>query len=133
VQLQDLFPPLRQLCIFLTSSLSPLSSLPALHFLSSRLCVTAFAFEMPAPHFQEKGDTSLDAKELPAQYDIDDDAEVVDDVSGLLINGYTKRDQKDMNRMGKKQELMRNFRRLSAFSFTVMLTATWEYLLMYAN
>jgi hypothetical protein len=88
---------------------------------------------MPAPHLQEKGDTSLDAKELPAQYDIDDDAEVVDDVSGLLINGYTKRDQKDMNRMGKKQELMRNFRRLSAFSFTVMLTATWEYLLMYAN
>ena len=75
----------------------------------------------------------MDTKELPAQYDIDDDAEVVDEISGQLIDGYTKRDQKDMNRMGKKQELMRNFRRVSAFSFTVMLTATWEYLLMYAN
>jgi hypothetical protein len=88
---------------------------------------------MSAPHLQEKGDASLDTKELPAQYDIDDDAEVVDEISGQLIDGYTKRDQKDMNRMGKKQELMRNFRRVSAFSFTVMLTATWEYLLMYAN
>jgi len=32
--------------------------------------------------------------------------------------------------MGKQQELMRNFRRVSSFSFTVMLTATWEYLLI---
>ncbi|KAJ7821642.1 amino acid permease-domain-containing protein [Mycena leptocephala] len=35
-----------------------------------------------------------------------------------------------MRRMGKQQELMRNFRRVSSFSFTVMLTATWEYLLI---
>lgn len=85
---------------------------------------------MSSPHLQEKADPSLDTKELSAQYEIDDDGEVLDDVSGQRIDGYTKRDQKDMNRMGKKQELMRNFRRLSAFSFTVMLTATWEYLLM---
>ena len=61
--------------------------------------------------------------------DIDDDG----DPHIPYIEGYTKSDRKDMRRMGKTQELMRNFRRLSAFSFTVMLTATWEYLLMYGN
>jgi choline transport protein len=35
-----------------------------------------------------------------------------------------------MQRLGKRQELLRNFRPLSALSFTVLLQATWEYLLM---
>ncbi|KAH8895963.1 amino acid transporter [Thozetella sp. PMI_491] len=48
----------------------------------------------------------------------------------VTADGSTKSDYKDMHRMGKKQELVRNFRRLSALSFTVMLTATWEYLLI---
>lgn len=78
---------------------------------------------------QPKADASLETKELPLQHhsDINDDG----DLQTPYIEGYTKSDRKDMRRMGKTQELMRNFRRLSAFSFTVMLTATWEYLLMY--
>ena len=86
---------------------------------------------MSSPDLQPKADASLETKELPLQRcgEIDDDG----DPQIPYIEGYTKSDRKDMRRMGKTQELMRNFRRLSAFSFTVMLTATWEYLLMYAN
>jgi hypothetical protein len=86
---------------------------------------------MPALDPQPKADASLETKELPAQHhgDGDDDG----DAQTEYIEGYSKSDRKDMRRMGKKQELMRNFRRLSAFSFTVMLTATWEYLLMYVR
>lgn len=89
--------------------------------------------KMSTPALQSKEDASLETKELPLQHhgdiDIDDDA----DPRTPYIDGYTKSDRKDMRRMGKTQELMRNFRRLSAFSFTVMLTATWEYILMYAT
>lgn len=75
---------------------------------------------------ESKADAVLETKELPAQQhgETDDDG----DAQTPYIEGYSKSDRKDMRRMGK-QELMRNFRRLSAFSFTVMLTATWEYLL----
>ncbi|KAJ7681611.1 amino acid/polyamine transporter I [Mycena rosella] len=71
--------------------------------------------------------------ETPEQnfgYESDDNTEVVDAATGRSVRGYTRRDEKDMRRMGKQQELMRNFRRVSSFSFTVMLTATWEYLLI---
>ncbi|KAF2470504.1 amino acid transporter [Lindgomyces ingoldianus] len=44
--------------------------------------------------------------------------------------GFTKFDQKDMWRMGKLQELKRNYRPLSALSFAVVLTAVWEFLLI---
>lgn len=88
---------------------------------------------MSLPNLEEKVDASLNTNEFPAQSEIDDDGDVLDSVSGHRIDGFTRRDQKDMRRMGKTQELMRNFRRLSAFSFTVMLTATWEYLLMYES
>lgn len=38
----------------------------------------------------------------------------------------TQHDQRDMYRMGKVQELRRNFRFLSIFGFTMVLMATWE-------
>jgi TRAP-type C4-dicarboxylate transport system substrate-binding protein len=50
---------------------------------------------------------------------------------GILDKGYTLRDRNDMQRLGKKQELIRNFRPLSALAFTVLLQATWEYILVY--
>lgn len=46
-----------------------------------------------------------------------------------LRHGETRNDQKDMHRMGKDQELMRMFRSFSTFSFTIMIQATWEFLL----
>ena len=51
-------------------------------------------------------------------------------MKGIHDQNYTIQDEKDMSRMGRKQELIRNFRPLSAFSFTVILQATWEFLLI---
>jgi choline transport protein len=38
----------------------------------------------------------------------------------------TANDQKDMLRMGKQQELRRNFGLLSIFGYSMILMATWE-------
>ena len=38
----------------------------------------------------------------------------------------TPDDQKDMHRMGKVQELRRNFRFVSIFGYSMILMATWE-------
>ncbi|KAB2571876.1 Choline transport protein [Lasiodiplodia hormozganensis] len=43
--------------------------------------------------------------------------------------GITRHDQADMSRMGKVQELRRNYRPLSAIAFTVILQGTWEVLM----
>jgi choline transport protein len=45
------------------------------------------------------------------------------------IRGHTRADRADMDRMGKVQELRRNYRPLSALAFTVILQGTWEVLL----
>lgn len=41
----------------------------------------------------------------------------------------TAGDQKDMYRMGKQQELRRNFRFMSIFGYSMVLMATWETIL----
>lgn len=90
------------------------------------------AMDMSATaHTTGKEAAPLDAKEAQSKYKLDgieDDAAANEYVDG--IDGYTRRDQRNMQRMGKQQELMRNFRPLSALSFTVLLQATWEFLLM---
>ncbi|KAF7595508.1 hypothetical protein BBP40_005844 [Aspergillus hancockii] len=43
--------------------------------------------------------------------------------------GFTINDQRDMQRMGKKQELRRNFRLISTIGFTTCVMGTWEILL----
>lgn len=45
------------------------------------------------------------------------------------LRGYTRQDRADMTRMGKTQELKRNYRPLSALAFTVILQGTWEVLM----
>jgi choline transport protein len=45
------------------------------------------------------------------------------------IQGHTRADNRDMQRMGKIQELRRNYRPLSALAFTVILQGVWEVLL----
>lgn len=42
-------------------------------------------------------------------------------------------DQKDMHRMGKKQEFRRNFRIISTVGFTTCVMGTWEILLTYVS
>ncbi|KAF2497948.1 GABA permease-like protein [Lophium mytilinum] len=55
--------------------------------------------------------------------------EEVDDEYHDFNRGHTRNDQVDMGRMGKVQELRRNYRPLSAIAFTVILQGTWEVLM----
>ncbi|KAF2204121.1 amino acid transporter [Delitschia confertaspora ATCC 74209] len=69
------------------------------------------------------------------RYSIDgvEDGDAADDIYSRVNParpGFTKHDQKDMYRMGKIQELKRNYRPLSALSFAIVLTAVWEFLLV---
>ena len=41
----------------------------------------------------------------------------------------TKSDQRDMWRMGKSQEMRRNFRFVSIFGFTMLVMCSWETML----
>jgi len=45
----------------------------------------------------------------------------------------TPEDQKDMHRMGKMQEMRRNFRFVSIFGYSMILMATWETGLAYVD
>lgn len=74
-------------------------------------------------------DSSHSARELNSFDGIEDEGGHYNDV-GILDKGYTSKDQRDMQRMGKRQELIRNFRPLSALAFTALLQATWEFTLM---
>jgi choline transport protein len=55
--------------------------------------------------------------------------DIVRNARGEADDGYTRHDKKDMKRMGKAQELRRNFRGLSTLAFVVILQGTWEVLL----
>jgi len=63
------------------------------------------------------------ANSEPYEVDIDIAEEESDEVSEKK---GTKFDRKDMFRMGKVQELRRNFRFVTIFGFTMVLMATWE-------
>ena len=43
----------------------------------------------------------------------------------------TERDQLDMRRVGKTQELRRNFKFISVLGFTAILMCSWEAILLY--
>ncbi|KJK65787.1 amino acid permease GABA permease [Aspergillus parasiticus SU-1] len=49
-----------------------------------------------------------------------------DDTSKEVKEGSTMNDQRDMHRMGKKQEMRRNFRLISTIGFTTCIMGTWE-------
>jgi hypothetical protein len=53
------------------------------------------------------------------------DSDSQKDVVGSAKKG-TPDDQRDMHRMGKTQELRRNFRFVSIFGYSMILMATWE-------
>ncbi|MCJ1311737.1 hypothetical protein MMC25_005410 [Agyrium rufum] len=71
------------------------------------------------------------AIEVPKQYELDG---IVDDDFDDSYHGHqrntTRADQRDMSRMGKAQELKRNFRSFSALAFVIVLQGTWEVLLV---
>lgn len=64
---------------------------------------------------------------------IADDQEVANEMEVVVEKKGTGNDQHDMYRMGKKQEMRRNFKFLSIFGFTMVLMATWEAQLRYCG
>jgi choline transport protein len=63
----------------------------------------------------------------PGSHTVDDGMDGEEYHSSL--RGHTQADRADMFRMGKVQELRRNYRPLSALAFTVILQGTWEVLM----
>jgi len=62
------------------------------------------------------------------QYGIDGiEDDEIREVDALESNRY---DQRDMQRLGKRQEMRRNYRTLSMLSFTIIVQATWEFILV---
>lgn len=53
----------------------------------------------------------------------------LDTLDNVVKRGFTANDQRDMQRMGKKQEFRRNFRFLTTVGFTCCVMGTWEILL----
>ncbi|KAL2383634.1 hypothetical protein RJ035_005655 [Blastomyces gilchristii] len=66
--------------------------------------------------------------ETPDQYDMDDIEDSLDDGAGdeIVRRGHTKNDRKDMNRMGKRQELIVCFPAESGTSIRIWFTDLWE-------
>lgn len=85
----------------------------------------------------EQGD--LNAKRETASAEDEEDRGVAVPMSSLhdnstsvyheVFGGHTQSDTRDMRRMGKTQELRRDYRPLSALAFTVIIQGTWEVLL----
>ncbi|CBY00789.1 similar to amino acid permease [Plenodomus lingam JN3] len=66
-----------------------------------------------------------EAKTINAIKEYDASSNDADRIQGSPLGG-TLHDAQDMNRMGKKQELRRNFRLISIIGFVVVLQSTWE-------
>lgn len=52
-----------------------------------------------------------------------------DTIPEEVARNFTVSDQRDMKRMGKKQEFLRNFRIFTTVAFTSCVMGTWEILL----
>ena len=61
------------------------------------------------------------------------DTESNDEVTIQEQKGGTRHDVYNMHRMGKKQELLRNFRFISIVGFIMVLQSTWESVLLAAQ
>lgn len=87
--------------------------------------------EVMSPGMEGKGTYDGAVHEMP-KYTFDgiDEDLFANGAVDARFDGHTRSDAVNMHRMGKKQELMRNYRSLSALSFAVVLQATWEFLLI---
>lgn len=75
------------------------------------------------PDFKPEDDISLEARQRDGNGDGDGDGDIHD-------KGGTSADAADMSRMGKKQELRRNFKFVGIVGFVTILQATWENVLL---
>ncbi|SMQ47770.1 unnamed protein product [Zymoseptoria tritici ST99CH_3D1] len=82
-------------------------------------------------HYSLKADNARDNHAFDRVAEDGEDDHYDDYHGHLKTNRHrgTQFDQTDMKRMGKQQELRRNFRTLSTLAFVVILQGTWEVLL----
>ena len=60
---------------------------------------------------------------------LDHGMNALDNLDDVAKEGFTMNDQRDMQRMGKKQEFRRNFRFLTTVGFTSCVMGVWEILM----
>ena len=71
------------------------------------------------------------SKNEDARYEAELDVRQIDVTEGEVDEKLgNEHDQRGMMRMGKKQELRRNFHFFSIWGFAVMLGCSWEYVFM---
>lgn len=66
-----------------------------------------------------------------SKQDYEIDMDLVPEGAPETYKKGTERDQLDMRRVGKAQELRRNFRFISVLGFTAVLMCSWEAILLY--
>ena len=76
-----------------------------------------------------------DDEKSNAQIEINSTPDVESSIDGTFRqqNGSTTQDIRDMTRMGKRQQLRRDFRFLSIVGFVMVLQSTWESILLAAQ
>jgi hypothetical protein len=108
--------------------------LPLLLPLTTKVPAIMSSSELAATPDESIQKPPLDTAEkvLPQKLEVDSigDDDIVDDG---YHGQFTRKDKRDMQRMGKVQELKRNFRSFSVMSFTIVLQNTWEVLLVQVN
>lgn len=83
------------------------------------------AYPKPA-HTNENSNTQVQVNSAP-------DTDSNNEPTIQEQKGGTKHDIHDMNRMGKRQDLRRNFRSVSIVGFVMVLQSTWESVLLAAQ
>ena len=76
----------------------------------------------------EKSNAQIEVNSASDDYDSS-----YDEVALQEQKGGTRHDVHDMSRMGKRQELRRNFRFISIVGFVMVLQSTWESVLLAAQ
>ena len=124
------------------SSISPLLLLPfRLSFSFVRVAVRAIVmsahdrtvhgestqrdFELQEHYARDGGSRTKELLATVGDVNTDSSLEIQDDEVSRVTKS-TRQDAGDMKRMGKDQQLVRNFRLLSISSFVAIATATWE-------
>lgn len=70
--------------------------------------------------------SNMELQEISKHGDVNEDIYEVDDMAKQYND---LKDRVDMDRMGKKQELKRNFRLLSIFSFMCVAMSSWVFVI----
>ena len=88
---------------------------------------------MESPEFSQQPDAIYEKSNAQIEVKSASDIDSSNESAIQEQKGGTKHDAYDMNRMGKRQELRRNFRFISIVGFVMVLQSTWESILLAAQ